>query len=66
MVTANVTNVVSKAISHVNVPRGAPTNVSDARKRDTLVGIAPRVEAATASIVTNLVTCPEIAHKRNK
>lgn len=66
VVTANVTNVVNKAISHVNAPRGAPTNVSDARKRDTLVGIAPRVVVTPASIVTKLVICHESAHRRNK
>jgi hypothetical protein len=64
--TVNATNVVSKVISHANVPQGALTNVSDARKGVTLVGIALRVEAATASTVTNLVTCPESAHKRER
>lgn len=62
VVTANATNVANKAISRVNVPRGAPTNVSDARKGDTLVGIAPRVEVTPASIVTKLVICPENVH----
>jgi len=64
--TVNATNVASKVISPANVPQGALTNVSDARKRVTLVEIALRVEAATASTVTNLVTCPESAHKRER
>merc|ERR1719225_945740 len=65
-VTANVLNVVNKVISQGNAPRVVPINVSDARKKAILVGIALRVEVTTASIVTNLVTCPEIVHKRGK
>ena len=65
----NATNAVNKVISLVNALKAVATNVSVARKRDTLAGIVlkpPRAVLELASIVMKLDTCPENAHRRKR
>lgn len=65
----NATNAVNKVISLVNALKAVATNVSVARKRDTLAGIVlkpPLAVLELASIVMKLDTCPENAHRRKR
>lgn len=65
----NATNAVNKVISLVNVLKAVATNVSVARKRDTLAGIVLKpllVALELASIVMKLDICPENAHRRKR
>merc|ERR1719270_1340008 len=63
-VIVNVLNVVNKVTFHENAPKVVATNVSVVRKKDTLVGTAPKEEEVLASIAMRKVTCPENAHKK--
>jgi len=68
-VILNATNAVNKVISLVNALKAVATNVSVARKRDTLAGIVlkpPLAVLELASIVMKLDTCPENAHRRKR
>merc|ERR1719491_1813303 len=65
----NATNAGNKVISLVNALQRVPTNVSVARKRDTLAGIVLKphlVVQELASIVMKLDICPENAHRRKR
>merc|ERR1712008_582661 len=65
----NASSVVNKVISLVNALKAVATNVSVARKRDTLAGIVlkpPLAVLELASIVMKLDTCPENAHRRRR
>jgi len=69
VVILNATNAVNKVISLVNALKAVATNVSVARKRDTLAGIVLKPLLAVlelASIVMKLDTCPENAHRRKR
>ena len=68
-VILNATNAVNKVISLVNALKAVATNVTVARKRDTLAGIVlkpPLAVLELASIVMKLDTCPENAHRRKR